>query len=63
MLAGFYTPDDGRVNPVDVTMALARGRTDPGSHPPRRLPATDVLVRGGAVAGVRTLSATSSAST
>ena len=25
LLAGFYVPDDGRVNPVDVTMSLARG--------------------------------------
>ena len=25
ILAGFYTPGDGRVNPIDVTMALARG--------------------------------------
>lgn len=25
VLAGFYTPDDGRANPVDVTMALAKG--------------------------------------
>ena len=25
VLAGFYVPGDGRVNPVDVTMALARG--------------------------------------
>ena len=25
VLAGFYVPDDGRVNPVDVTMALAKG--------------------------------------
>ena len=25
MLAGFYVNDDGRVNPVDVTMALAKG--------------------------------------
>ena len=25
VLAGFYIPDDGRVNPVDVTMSLARG--------------------------------------
>ena len=24
-LAGFYVQDDGRVNPVDVTMALAKG--------------------------------------
>jgi len=25
VLAGFYTPEDGRANPVDVTMALAKG--------------------------------------
>src|SRR5690348_13898492 len=25
VLAGFYVEDDGRVNPVDVTMALAKG--------------------------------------
>jgi glycine cleavage system aminomethyltransferase T/glycine/D-amino acid oxidase-like deaminating enzyme len=25
ILAGYYVPDDGRVNPVDVTMAMARG--------------------------------------
>ena len=25
ILAAFYTPTDGRVNPVDVTMALAKG--------------------------------------
>ena len=25
LLAGFYSPGDGRVNPIDVTMALAKG--------------------------------------
>jgi hypothetical protein len=25
ILAGFYVKDDGRVNPVDVTMALSKG--------------------------------------
>ncbi len=25
ILCGFYTPEDGRVNPVDVTISLARG--------------------------------------
>jgi glycine/D-amino acid oxidase-like deaminating enzyme len=25
VLAGFYVPEDGRVNPVDVSMSLARG--------------------------------------
>jgi glycine/D-amino acid oxidase-like deaminating enzyme len=27
ILAGFYVKDDGRVNPVDATMALAKGKT------------------------------------
>jgi len=30
VLGGFYVPDDGRVNPVDVTMALAKGARDNG---------------------------------
>ena len=25
VLAGFFSPDDGRVNPIDVTMAMAKG--------------------------------------
>jgi len=25
ILAGFYSPNDGRINPIDVTMALAKG--------------------------------------
>ena len=31
VLAGFYIPDDGRVNPVDVTMSLAKGARMPGA--------------------------------
>ena len=30
MLAGFYTPEDGRANPVDVTMSLAKGARNGG---------------------------------
>lgn len=30
LLAGFYVPADGRVNPVDVTMSLARGARQHG---------------------------------
>ncbi|HSF99332.1 MAG TPA: FAD-dependent oxidoreductase [Ornithinibacter sp.] len=30
LLAGFHVPGDGRVNPVDVTMSLARGARDLG---------------------------------
>ena len=54
ILAGFFTPADGRVNPVDVTMALARGARMRGVTLLEGLPAVDVLVRDGAVAGVRT---------
>ena len=54
LLAGFYTPADGRVNPVDATMAMARGARRRGATLLEGTPAVDVLVRGGAVAGVRT---------
>jgi 4-methylaminobutanoate oxidase (formaldehyde-forming) len=30
VLAGFYTPEDGRANPVDVTMSLAKGARNGG---------------------------------
>jgi len=30
VLAGFYAPTDGRINPVDVTMALAKGARNRG---------------------------------
>ena len=48
LLAGFHVPGDGRVNPVDVTMSLARGARNlgvrvvegvsrrAGDHPPAR---------------------------
>ena len=32
VLAGFYIPADGRVNPVDVTMSLARGARMKGAR-------------------------------
>ena len=38
ILAGFYVADDGRVNPVDVTMALARGRAPAGRDDRRGRP-------------------------
>jgi heterotetrameric sarcosine oxidase gamma subunit len=54
ILAAFFTPTDGRVNPVDVTMALAKGARLRGATILEQTPAVDVLIRGGAVAGVRT---------
>jgi 4-methylaminobutanoate oxidase (formaldehyde-forming) len=52
--AGFYVREDGRVNPVDVTMALAKGARQRGVRIFEGAPATGVLRERGRVAGVRT---------
>jgi glycine cleavage system aminomethyltransferase T/glycine/D-amino acid oxidase-like deaminating enzyme len=52
--AGFYVKEDGRVNPVDVTMALAKGARQRGVRIIEGVAATGVLERRGRVAGVRT---------
>jgi len=52
--AGFYVKQDGRVNPVDVTMALAKGARMRGVQIIEGVPATGVLQQGGRVTGVRT---------
>ena len=54
VLAGFYIPADGRVNPVDVTMSLARGARQQGARIIEGVPVTGFLRTGGAVTGVRT---------
>ncbi len=58
VLAGFYVPGDGRANPVDVTMALAKGARRRGVRVAEGVAVEQVLVeRGGSVpsvAGVRT---------
>ncbi len=54
VLAGFYVPDDGRANPVDATMALAKGARMAGAKVFEGVPVLDVLTVRGAVAGVRT---------
>ncbi len=54
VLAGFYVEEDGRVNPVDVTMSLAKGARLAGATIVEQVPVTGVLTRRGAVAGVRT---------
>jgi heterotetrameric sarcosine oxidase gamma subunit len=54
LLAGFYVAEDGRANPVDVTMALARGARMRGVTILEGVPALGVLTRGGAAVGVRT---------
>jgi 4-methylaminobutanoate oxidase (formaldehyde-forming) len=54
ILAGFYVEGDGRANPVDVTMSLARGARMRGVKIVEGVAATGVLKRGGAVCGVTT---------
>lgn len=52
--AGFYVKDDGRVNPVDVTMALAKGARNKGAKIIEGVPATGIIKKNGAVVGVKT---------
>ncbi len=52
---GFYFPDDGRVNPADVTQALAKGAKKMGVKILENLPVLDVIVENGKACGVKTL--------
>ena len=54
LLAGFYVKDDGRVNPVDVTIALARGAQQQGVKIIEGVMATGIIEKNGAVDGVTT---------
>ena len=49
VLAGFYVAEDGRANPVDVTMSLAKGaRRHGGRTIVEGVPVTGVLTRSAA---------------
>jgi 4-methylaminobutanoate oxidase (formaldehyde-forming) len=52
--AGFYTAPDGRITPVDLTMAVAKGARMKGARILQNTPVEDVLIRNGEVHGVRT---------
>lgn len=54
VLAGFYVARDGRVNPVDATMALARGARQQGAKVIEQVSATGLMRRAGRVTGVHT---------
>jgi len=54
VLAGFYVKEDGRANPVDITMALAKGARMQGATVLEGVSVRDVLTKNGAVAGVST---------
>jgi 4-methylaminobutanoate oxidase (formaldehyde-forming) len=54
LLAGFYVKEDGRANPVDCTMALAKGARQQGAKIIEGVAVTGVKKRRGAVSGVTT---------
>ncbi len=54
LLAGFYVKEDGRVNPVDATMALARGARNFGVKILEKTAVTGLIKKNGAVAGAKT---------
>lgn len=54
LLAGFYVKEDGKVNPVDVTMALGKGARMKGVQIFEGVSATALLHSKGIVTGVKT---------
>jgi glycine cleavage system aminomethyltransferase T/glycine/D-amino acid oxidase-like deaminating enzyme len=54
VLAGFYVAADGRVNPVDVTMSMAKGARQQGVTISQGVTVIDVVSRNGAVHSVVT---------
>jgi 4-methylaminobutanoate oxidase (formaldehyde-forming) len=54
LLAGFYVKEDGRADPVGVTMALAKGAKMKGAKVLEGVAVTGILKKHGAVTGVRT---------
>lgn len=54
ILAGFFTPGDGRVNPIDVTMALAKGARMGGAQIVEEIEVTGIKQNKGRVCGVIT---------
>lgn len=54
VLAGFYVKEDGRANPVDLTMALAKGARMQGASVCEGVAVTGFKQKDGAVTGVRT---------
>jgi 4-methylaminobutanoate oxidase (formaldehyde-forming) len=54
VIRGFWTPDEGRANPVDVTMSLAKGARQLGVRVFEDTEVTGFVVDDGRVVGVRT---------
>lgn len=53
-LAAFWYPNEGRTNPVDTTMALARGARNRGARIAEGVTVNEILTCDGRVTGVRT---------
>ncbi len=53
VLAGFYIPEDGRANPVDVTMSLAKGARMGGAQIYEGVTVTEIIAKNGTATGVR----------
>ena len=53
-IAAFWYPLEGRTNPVDTTMALARGARSRGARILEGVPVEEILTKNGRVSGVRT---------
>ncbi len=54
VLGGIYMPSDGSANPIDLTMALAKGARQKGAKIIEKIIVTDVLVEARKVKGVVT---------
>jgi 4-methylaminobutanoate oxidase (formaldehyde-forming) len=54
IVGGFWFPNDGQVNPADVTMAYAKGARMRGARILENTPVTRILVENGRAAGVMT---------
>ena len=54
LTAAFHFPDDGRVNPTDVTQALAKGARMGGAQIFEQTPVIGILIERGRAVGVRT---------
>ena len=53
VLSAFYIPEDGRANPVDVTMSLAKGARMGGAKIFEGVTVTEIMSKNGTVTGVR----------
>jgi glycine cleavage system aminomethyltransferase T/glycine/D-amino acid oxidase-like deaminating enzyme len=54
VLAGFYIPEDGRANPVDLTMSLAKGARMGGARIFEGVNVAEIIAKNGTATGVRT---------